>query len=162
MQAWGAGLPYPPPRSIISGTHLQLFSASLLFILPTLGASDEFCRKKLFGIFNQVLRYWGKLPMGSDSILSVTISGCCHDSLLCAAARLFLSSLTRRALRDASTRRVSVLKCQTHRCCCQLLWLMIFIRRKQLSPPESGVSLGAQVESDKIVREQGILFEGGT
>ena len=45
------------PGSITAWIHLQLFSASPLFIPQTALAFDEFQRRRLFGIFNQMLRF---------------------------------------------------------------------------------------------------------
>lgn len=85
--------------------------------------------------------------MESDSTLSVTASAAVttHSSLPPARAGL----LSHRAASDASTKTCDVSKCQTTSCYCQLLWPRIFIREKQLSCPEPGISLRPQVGSDK-------------
>lgn len=89
---------------------------------------------------------WAGQRMEGDSTLSVMASPLL--SLLSAPSLGRAPSL--RAESVASTRRFDISKCQTASCCCQLLWPMIFIRGKQLSPPEPGISFRAQVGGDKM------------
>lgn len=90
---------------------------------------------------------WAERWMEGDSTLSVMASlhGLSLLSLPPAWAGLHL-----RAVKGASKRRCDVSKCQTASCCCQLLWAMIFIRGKQLSAPEPGISLRAQADGGKM------------
>lgn len=91
-------------------------SQHLFFLFPQpLGSLMNSAGRNCLAFSTKCSNTGARLPMGSDSTLSVTTSWLLSQvPPLCQQHGPFLSSLTLRALRDASTRRVNVLKCQRH------------------------------------------------